>query len=136
MSNRQTITIAPRVPESQAYFTITNAGHQKGLLGKRLVEAGALGPGTYECEVVVEGMAELAAHLRCSAVTGTVAPVLETRYLDGTQRTAASGAVNFVATTQQALSLTDLKGQKKVYLVLTIASGESLTFDRAEFNGQ
>lgn len=136
MSNRQAALIAPRIPDSQSYLVITDAGHQKGLIGKKLVSVGALTEGVYTCKVSVEGMAELNVALRTSALTGTIAPVMETRWLDGTQRTAGSGAGNFVNTTQQDLQITGLKGQKTVWVVITVGSGESITFDRAEYNGQ
>jgi hypothetical protein len=136
MSNRQASLIAPRIPDSQHYLIVTNAGNQKGLLGKALVTLGSLGPGTYECEISVEGMAECSVHLRCSAVTGTVTPVFETRWLDGTQRATAPGATAFAVNTAQTLTLTNLKGQKKAYVVITIGGSAALTFNRAEFNGQ
>lgn len=137
---RQGATVAPRVPESQGWLVVTKApDNARGMLGAALTDIGGTGlvdiEGDYECEIITEGWATVAVHVRASAEVGAVIPSLITRWFDGTTRDSASG-IAMVAAAAQTLSLSNLNGQRRALLTFTIASGESLTFDRAEFNGQ
>ena len=111
----------------------------RGMIGAALTDIGGTGlvdiEGDYECEIITEGWATVSAHVRVSAEVGAVVPTLITRWFDATTRD-TTGAVALAANTLQTLTLTNLNGQRRALLTFTIASGESLTFDRAEFNGQ
>jgi alpha-glucuronidase len=137
MTQRQGASLAPRIPESQGWLVLTAVPDTaRGLLGASLVAAGALSiEGDYECELVTDTWDRVTAYVRCSAVVGTVAPSLVTKWMDRTTHNSDVG-VDFVANTMQTLTLSSLGGQRKAYLKFTIASGESLTFDRSEFIGQ
>lgn len=137
---RQGATVAPRVPESQGWLVVTKApDNARGMIGAALTDIGGTGlvdiEGDYECEIITEGWATVSAHVRVSAEVGAVVPTLITRWFDATTRD-TTGAVALAANTLQTLTLTNLNGQRRALLAFTIASGESLTFDRAEFNGQ
>ncbi len=137
---RQGATVAPRVPESQGWLVVTKApDNARGMIGAALTDIGGTGlvdiEGDYECEIITEGWATVAVHVRVSAEVGSVVPTLITRWFDATTRD-TTGAVALAANTLQTLTLTNLNGQRRALLTFTIASGESLTFDRAEFNGQ
>lgn len=137
---RQGATVAPRVPESQGWLVVTKApDNARGMIGAALTDIGGTGlvdiEGDYECEIITEGWATVAVHVRVSAEVGAVIPKLITRWVDGTTRD-TTGAAAFAANALQSLALTNLNGQRKAYLTFTIGSGEQLTFDRAEFNGQ
>jgi hypothetical protein len=145
MSVRQASAVAPRIPDTQGIFCLTAwpdtspggrlSGAALSLPQTNPNGAGVLNvPGTYECEVLCDGWNVLEAAVRVSAVTGNVIPYLRTRWADKTTRLESAG-VNLVASTPQTLSLTNLRGQRKAYLVFTLAPGDSVTFDRAEFNG-
>lgn len=137
MGHRQGTAVAPRVPESQGWLVFTKVPElARGFIGQDLPAVGAVTvAGTYECEILTEGWALVSAHVRASAVTGTVRPTLITRWVDGNTRD-TTGAADFVANTQQDLTLTDLNGQRKAFLTFAVGAGESVTFDRGEFNGQ
>lgn len=137
MGQRQGTTVAPRVPESQGALCLT-AGPDtvRGFLGRDLSEIGELtAVGTYEAEILTDGWASVAAHVRVSAVTGTVRPLLITRWNDRTTRD-TTGSTDFVGATLQTLTLTNLNGQRRAFLTFAIGAAEAVTFDRAEFNGQ
>lgn len=144
MSSRQNAVVAPRIPDTQGYLCLTDApvkseryiGRAIALPSTHQNGTGALNiAGTYECEIFTDGWSNLDITVRCSAVAGAaVVPALRTKWQDGTTRTDVPG-VALAANTPQTLSLTTLKGQRKAYLVFTLAGGDSLTFDRAEFNG-
>lgn len=134
---RQGFSVAPRVPESQGHLVITKVPEGvRGYIGQALADAGAItGVGTYEAEVITDGWALVQAHVKVSAVTGTVRPLLITRWNDGTTRD-TTGSADFVANTQQDLELTNLNGQRRAFLTFAVGAAESVTFSRAEFNGQ
>jgi hypothetical protein len=144
MSSRQNAVIAPRIPDTQGYLCLTAAplpseryiGRAIALPSTNQNGTGVLNvAGTYECEIMCDGWSNLDIAVRCSAVGGAaVVPSLRTKWQDGTTRTDVPG-VALVANTAQVLSLATLKGQRKAYLVFTLVGGDSLTFDRAEFNG-
>ena len=145
MTARQGINVAPRIPDTQGYCCVTASPIQSERFTGRALAlpsldnmngTGALTvPGVYECEILTDGWSNVDVTVRCSAIGGAaVVPFLRTRWADGTTRLEAAG-VAFVANTPQTLSLTTLKGQKKAWLVFTLAPGDTLTFDRAEFNG-
>ena len=98
---RQGATVAPRVPESQGWLVVTKAPDAaRGMIGAALTDIGGTGvvdvEGDYECEIITEGWATVAAHVRVSAETGAVVPVLKTKWMDATARD-TTGAVAFAA---------------------------------------
>lgn len=137
MGHRQGTTVAPRVPESQGVLCVTKApDNARGFLGRDLPELGAITTvGAYECEILCDNWSSVVAHVRASAVTGTVRPVLVTRWNDGTTRD-TNGVTDLVANTAQTLTLSGLNGQRRAYLTFSVDAAESVTFNRAEFNGQ
>jgi hypothetical protein len=137
MGHRQGTTVAPRVPESQGILALTKApDNARGLLGSDLSVVGALtAVGAYECEILTDNWASVVAHVRASAVTGTVRPLLITRWNDGTTRD-TTGSTDFVANTAQSLTLSTLNGQRRAFLTFSLDAAESVTFNRAEYNGQ
>jgi hypothetical protein len=137
MGHRQGTSVAPRIPESQGVLVLTSAPDPvRGLLGSDLSTVGALtAVGDYEAEILSDGWATVSAHVRASAVTGTVRPVLITKWNNRTTRD-TTGAADFVATTRQSLTLSNLNGQRRAYLTFSVGAAESVTFDQAEFNGQ
>ena len=143
MSARQVAVVAPRIPETQGYLCLTAApiateryiGRALALPSTNNNGTGTVsGAGTYECEIMCDGWSNVDVTVRCSAVTGTVLCYLRTRWQDGTTRLEAASTA-LVANTAQMLSLTTLKGQRKAWLVFVLGGSDSLTFDRAEFNG-
>lgn len=134
--NRQGTGAAPRVPETQGHFCFDVVPDGcRSLIGKALAMAGEITvPGTYECRIITDGFNVFEAQLRASAVTGTIAPTIATRYQDNTVRDSDAG-VDFVANTMQELELLNLRGQRYVFLTFTVGAGEAITFNRAEFNG-
>jgi hypothetical protein len=137
-SVRQGFSVAPRVPETQAHLVITSAPDAaRGLVGQSLKQAGAISVvGTYQCEIITEGWALVSAHVKVSAVTGTVRPTLITKWLSDNSTRDTTGSTDFIANTQQDLTLTDLNGQRRAYLSFDVGAAESVTFSRGEFNGQ
>jgi hypothetical protein len=137
MGHRQGTSVAPRVAESQGVLVLTTVPDlARGLLGRDLSDLGVINVvGTYECEVITDNWATLSAHVRVSAVSGTVRPLLITKWNNRTTRDSV-GAADFVATTRQSLQLTNLNGQRRAFLTFTIDATEAVTFDQAEFNGQ
>lgn len=135
-SQRQGATAAPPQPDTQGNLVITKAPDgARGLLGTSLVAAGALSVvGAYEAEIMTDGWLTVEVALRASAVSGTVNPVLKTRWADGTDRDTATGS-NLVANTMQEYALTALNGQRRAYVTFSLDAAESVTFNRAEFNG-
>lgn len=135
-AQRQGASAAPLQPDTQGYLVITDApARARGLIGTALTDAGALAvEGTYEAMVMTDGWLTVEVALRASAVTGTVNPVLKTKWMDGTDRTTDTG-VDLVANTAQTYALTTLNGQRRAYVTFAVGSGESVTFDRAEYNG-
>lgn len=106
----------------------------KGLL---LKDAGLLSvAGVYQCYIDPEGLANLFAELKPSAVTGAFAPSFFSTYVDkATARTTAAGAVNFVANTAQSLTVA-LVGEKRCIVQFTIPGGGNINFStRAEATG-
>jgi hypothetical protein len=144
MTARQGINVAPRIPDTQGVCCLTTApnlserwlGRAIALPSTNMNGTGVLNvPGVYECEILCDGWSGLDVTVRCSAIAGAaVTPFLRTRWADGSTRLEAAG-VAFVANTPQTLTLNTLRGQRKAWLVFTLAPGDSLTFDRAEFNG-
>lgn len=145
MTARQGVAVAPRIPDTQGFCCLTAAptpsqrfiGRAIALpFGDNINGTGILNiPGVYECEILCDGWSSVDVTVRCSAIAGAaVVPFLRTRWADGTTRLEAAG-VALVANTPQTLTLNVLKGQRKAYLVFTLAGGDALTFDRAEFNG-
>jgi len=137
MGHRQGTTVAPRVPESQGILALTKAPDiARGLLGRDLSELGSLtAVGDYEAEILTDGWATVSAHVRVSAVTGTVRPLLITRWNDGTTRD-TTGSTDFVANTRQSLTLSNLNGQRRAFVTFSVGAAEAATFNQAEFNGQ
>lgn len=133
----QGASVAPKVPDTSAHLEIISAPEgAKGHEGKVLLDAGSLTvPGAYICEFNTTGMNTVAVNLRPSSVTGTFAPTIRTVWLaDGSARTTSAGS-NFAANTNQELTLSDLKGQRRVQVIFTVPSSGEITFNRAEFNG-
>ena len=137
MGHRQGASVAPRVPESQGILVLTKAPDTvRGFLGTDLSTVGPLtAVGDYECEILTDGWASVAAHVRASAVTGTVRPTLITRWNDGTIRD-TNGVTDFVGGTAQTVTVTNLNGQRRAFLTFSVGAAEAVTFNRAEFNGQ
>jgi len=134
--SRQSRSFQQPQPMTQGVLCITKAPSPQ-YLGKTLLEVGLLDEeGVYECELFTSGWSNVNVHVRPSAVSGTVPTLsLETRYAsDGTTRDADASVV-LAADTNDDATLADLNGQRKVYVVLTIAAGRSVTFARAEYNG-
>lgn len=133
----QGASVAPKVPDTSAHLELVSVPDAaRGKLGMVLLDAGSLtAAGTYICEFNTTGMNTVAVNLRPSSVTGTFAPTIRTVWLaDGTARTTSAGS-NFAANTNQELTLTDLKGQRRVQVIFTVPGSGEITFDRAEFNG-
>jgi hypothetical protein len=143
MTARQGMSAQPRIPETQGLCCLTTAPTaSERWIGRAIAipntTMNGTGPltvvGTYECEILTDFCTAIDVAVRCSAVAGAaVIPYLRTKWADGTTRDEAAG-VALAANTPQVLSLTALKGQRKAYLVFALAAGNSLTFDRAEFN--
>lgn len=121
---------------TQGVLTITKAPLQS-LLGVPLVQAGVLDtPGVYECELFTAGWSHVNVHLRPSAVSSPAPTLaLETRYASDSAPRDQDTSVVLAANTNDDAVLSALNGQRKAYVVLTIAAGRSVTFARAEYNG-
>jgi hypothetical protein len=131
----QGASVAPKIPETAGHLTLERV--PDSLQGKRsmvVLDAGALGPGAYACRINTTGMNSIFVNLRPSAVSGTFAPTIQTTWEAGGARTTSAGA-NFVANTNQELTIASLAGQRTVEVIFTVPGGGSITFDRAEFNG-
>lgn len=123
------------------------AGASAGLIGKTLVDAGALTvTGAYECLIPLSGFrAALDVILTATWSGGTVTSALNTLYYvsnaadpsSWTNKTAGSGAGAMTSTTRQTstLAAANLKGEQFARVTLTLAGTTSVTFTQAEFNG-
>lgn len=105
----------------------------KPLLGQTLTVAG-----TYTCRVDTSGVTDVEAHLKASAVTGTVTPSFISTLADkATQKAVSAPAgVALVANTQQDLVLTALRGLRNCLVSIVVAAASSATFSVAEVNGK
>lgn len=108
--------------------------------GKRLLDAGALSEGAYECSIDItgwEGAVDVV--LKPSAVSGgSFAPTLATCRLDGSAHTSAAGS-NFAAATEQTLSITTLRGEQRAKVTFTVPATRTITFGAAavaEYTGR
>lgn len=116
-----------------------------GLVGKTLVEAGALTvAGTYECLVPLTGLTSLLeVHLTATITAGTVTSSLNTLYYVSnatspstwTNKTAGTGTGSLSTTVRQTSTLSTLRGEQFARLTLTLASSPNVTFTQGEFNG-
>ena len=114
-------------------LTSVPAAADQSLKGRALKDAGTLTvDGVYVCEFDVAGLGNAEVNARASAVTGTVNPILETRFLDGSVMSQSVGT-DFVAATNKETVLAVDKGIERMFYYFTLAS-ESITFDRAEVN--
>lgn len=135
---------------TQAFLIITAAPAGTLLVGKKLIEAGALIPGTYECEIDLQGLKELETHLMPSAISGgAYAPSLIVYYENRRKPKVTVAGANFAAGVLQSLVVSGLKGEKVARVTFTVPAAQTLTFDpgaaavaqsaaptaQAEFNG-
>ena len=114
-------------------LTSVPAAADQSLKGRALKDVGTLTvDGVYVCEFDVAGLGNAEVNARASAVTGTVNPILETRFLDGSVMSQSVGT-DFVAATNKETVLAVDKGVERMFYYFTLAS-ESIAFDRAEVN--
>lgn len=142
--HRQEESADVRRSQTQGLLVIT-ASTVRSTIGLTLLEAGALGPGDYECDISTHDWQDIDVHLKPSAVTGDFAPTLTALYWDriGHKGTPDTGS-NFAAGTPETLSLTGLKGVQRCRLFFTVPGGGSVEFVNtpgsnpaaiAEYNG-
>jgi len=126
-SNTQGRQLLQPTALSQAYLQLSSAP-DKSLIGKTLINAGALGPGTYQCLIATDGMATLNVTLQCSAVSGSFAPTLYALRANGVATDTNDAGANFVAGTPETLTVTPLAGRRLCRLDFTVPGGGSITF--------
>ncbi len=131
--------------QDRLVITAVPAGASSGLIGKTLVEAGALTvAGAYECLVPITGLrTELQVHLTATIAAGTASSALNTLFhvTNATtpstwiNKTAGTGAGSLTTTTRQSSSIATLRGEQLARVTITLASSPNVTFTMAEYNG-
>lgn len=93
--------------------------------------------GTYTCCVDTSGLSDVEAHIKASAVSGTVTPAFFSVYADGTTSKTVStpAGAALVAGTQQDLVISGLRGTRKALFTLTLGAGATCTISVGEANG-
>lgn len=142
---RQQNSADARISQTQFVLILSSvpAAAPTSLIGKALLDAGSLTvPGVYACRIMTEGWSAVDVCLKPSAFSGTnFAPTLRALrwHLDAAHSTKTAAGANFIAGTEQTLSLTGLNGITKCEVVFTIPASTSINFDTAtalaEFNG-
>ena len=133
--------------QDRIVITAVPAAAAGGLVGKSLVDAGALTvSGTYECLIPISGFRTICeVILTATFASGTVSSALNTLYYvsnaalpsSWTNKTAGTGAGSLTSTTRQTSSFAaaNLKGEQFARLTLTLTGIASVTFTQAEYNG-
>ena len=123
----------------QHYLRITEvpATAEKSLIGRRLIDAGALTvAGDYYCDFSLSGLSEAYVHLTATFAASTTTSDVYSTYKDGTtsyQGFTGDGALT--TATLQTSSVTGLKGEQKGRCKITLGATPSCTFTRGEVNG-
>lgn len=123
-------TILPLYAQTQGGLVLS-AAPTPGLVGQLLLEAGALGPGDYECEIASDGCNVIEVELLASALTGSITMYLRAMrwWRAASIRGAASEDSDAIDTvTPITLTLADLRGKGICKVMFTVGVGESVTF--------
>ena len=122
------------------------ASASRDLIGKRLVDAGALTVvGDYWCVIDLGGLFTGAyVHLKATIAASTASSEVDTVYAQGFVRERPSSGTAYqgfagdgalASTVLQTSSLTTLKGERYGRVKITLGAAPNVTFTQAEING-